>query len=1109
MRAKISSKRVTLAVGVVLLFVISAVLPSAVQALGSAGSAPIAPPSKPVPTVASFLANYSATKNALAHTLSAYPALTASPRSAAEFESVFNATMSGATAVDRWVNWQAAYAYYDSIRGGVSSKAEAWALLNASGLMPAQGSGLQIVATILLFAAIGCVIGFAVGGPIGCLVGALVAAFLVGIAILLSFFNQNNFQRTSAALQARTMLGAMADVLELNTNSTRNELNALNLTAIALSYQTASLALTQLPNATFNIPLDLLQSGLIPQLVTVLNADAIDIAGIIANGVNQFGAVFGATGYYGAQGIVCQLLVGGGGSTYYSYYPLASPDAHGGYSATNGNDCLSETGTPQIASWVGSAGGGLLVQPPTTTGQAAGEYYLTANSPIEVATITGNPPQSVGYGYPYVLLQFQPIAGTGGTWLNESVPVASNGQPTWNFTGTTGVYFLSALDCQTATTNPASCFAQSFTTTGVAFLQLSGAFPLNSATRSVSELSGWYVADDQYNAKNDYLLFVCGTNLSGAEAYDLGTTVQFNLANQGWQTPQVGTCGSSDGYLLTELTNLEVGAGNVADAYWTFLRAQGYTNVNQVPAKCVVPDITNALPPTMTAQQLAQLGIVNLTRLYYAYLLQLGFTFNSSYALNSGTFCGKHLNTNGFGSIFGAPLPVNATGDIFVPNAGASLVTAAAITETNSSGQQTSGTTISKTISVTKYQTVVVDGVTNGASGTVSQTGTSEGAFGHAAHVEMDGAGAWSDVWVQNITATGSETVTVNAPSAALMIEVYVLTGAKGTWTTLATSSLATTPTTESWTASPSSFALVFLTPQLSAGGIGVTYPAGWHNASYVGTQGETAIATGIDTMLGSGAGSALLSWTPSKTASIAVVAFPTGGRALVTQNIATPSTWNITGVEFMLIPSAASIVVGMNAVWELPFANPSEILVAGNAQNQSIAFFGGAPIGFLFRQIGNSTVLTGSPYPVLTNHSLDAVGTAVYVQTCAVQNPNGKYTNYTSVCPFNKTVINFWWTNFTCLILGQCSGPAAPSLLSSACAGTAGLTAWYDSWVGGIVNAIGGGLAGVPVLGLVSCGIGWLIALVGVIVVILLVAWGIVSVYRIVRGRPRPMEED
>lgn len=1034
-------------------------------------ASPLASPST-VPTPPSS----SPALNAL---LAPYSYLSEWPTSTQALIDTFDRAMPFDTNLNGVIPWGAFMEILNESRAGTLTQAKAAAILVA-----ATGGGIDLEGALFIVG-VSTAVGCAVGAVIGCLAGAIVGAAIVGFDLLLNYYNGGNYERASAVIQADTMLGSLANVLALNENATRTEEAALNLTSVALDYQAANAALLQLGNASFNPQLDAIQSDLLPGIYSVFEADILDIQGIIVAEFNQFDNTFGGNGFYGAQGIVCQFVskYQPGGGFYVGEQSFAAPYVDGGYSGNVGG-CLGESGTPSwgVYSSAGTAGSaaGIQVNLHNGFGTSGSPSYIQHDSPLFFGGGTSTST------YPWTTIQLRPLLGFGTSWFNVSGQV---GQVV-NYTGPTGAYYISSEECTSAVI--ATC-----TAVGGATRQVTSGnvWPVIGANLATVSIGGWFnVTTDTpdnglvpiYNA-----VWEC---TSGASV--LTTAFAVNTGSNGGLSAGVNACGAGTDYLATELNNILIGAENVAGTYWSFLTNQGYTSESQVPARCIVPTVSDALP-SWTPQQLAEAGVANLTKIYYAYLLQLGYTFNASASLTNVNFCGAHVKTpvGGWASLFGAPLPVNATGDIYIPNATGQTPPGSTPTlkQTVVGTGYGSAEGLAPLTTVTTHEVIVVVA----ASYEASVTSVNDSLGNTFAKMSVgNGAGGYAAVFVDNATTAAGSTdyLTVHAGSATYWgVVAYLFKASEvynvswGPWENPPPSASKVTWASPSGSLSISGlvgtggpFSNVTV-PSAATACVNATDAAKAQTmaCSYATTSTPTSHVWGFGT---SGWGTSF---------GISVTA---GGGGPAIENISNPLTWNLTNVEFTIVPGVASMTVGMNAVWSLAYDNPSSILVAGTANDTALPVFGGAPFGFLSNVEGNSSVQwNGSAYPAHTSSALLGNGYAVDILTCQVTQPSGSVSTYVSACPFQRDTLVGYYTNYTCLVFGDCATPPIPAPAGSGCGGP------YLSWLAG---PIAGPLESIPILGSVGCALAEVIAVIILIVIVIVVVWAVAAIVRAARGR-------
>jgi len=561
--------------------------------------------------------------------------------------------------------WAAITSAAKVAQGGGSEAAVRAALEQAPQFNPATSSSdeLGIAITFIL---VGLVIGCAVGGAIGCLIGAVAGGIVAAIVILVgNLMNQYNAQRAAAGVEMETIMGGLQNVLLTQETATKTLLNDLNATYTALTWEAANAALTQLGNSTFNYALDAFQSGILPQLASTVNGVIGNMAGAVAAYLNGTGALYGPNGFYGTQGIACTISINAP-----FINTISDPNLYSGYSASS--PCFAETGTVGNEQWSGTANP--TVSPGVYPGQAmsyglggghhdlATEYYIPHDTYIDQAYMAWVAHPTSGI----VGLQFIPASGIGSpTWYNYTTNNSA-----FEFTGPSGIYYVNEL---------AGCVSYVFSTCQTPNLNVAGdanavpigvsVLPVNPTTAAATSLAASFnltgpVSGDHFNSVG----VGCGT--------PFGVTISAPHTN----ALPIQPCGPSENYTITQMSTMLQAAVNVGDAYWAFLRAQGYYNELQIPSRCVLPNPADIIAPNVNGgyAYLASLNLTSLLALYYGYLGSLSATFNATANLTTYGFCDHTVVCpNGSTDLtacegvvgLGRNVPVLALGDIYVPPA--------------------------------------------------------------------------------------------------------------------------------------------------------------------------------------------------------------------------------------------------------------------------------------------------------------------------------------------------------------------------------------------------------------------------------------------------------
>lgn len=505
------------------------------------------------------------------------------------------------------------------------------------GVIIAGGIGAGITCAVLaaLSAGIGCAL----------LIAAIGAAVLYGLLT----GNQAGNLVALASNWANAMYQDYLALQEVETNSTKNTLNALNLTGVALSYEASSAALLQLPNATFSGLLDCAQSSICAQLTTPSMADEFTVASIFNTRSNWFSSEMGPSGTYGSAGAACQLVAAplnsadhsfanAGGSAIYS--PNLVSGWTGGWSS--GMTCATSSGSATTYLMNGATYPVTrFTNSSSNIGQVAvetGDFYVLHGAPVVWADSSNTAqPKSAK-----IIFHGEPNTGLG--YYNFTLGVGAG----VNFTGPSGAYSV------TVAGNPVNTVAP------VLGLGM-GALPLTSAS-ALGSAESIFLNTTQVDGSG----VQHGSTIAGFVPAEVGAGCAAAACVGLGSVPSIMFSAGPQSHLLFWLYTLAHNAENIGQTYWTFLRNLGYTQINQVPANCVIPSPGAILPPNTPPSILANLTVNATLQLYYTYLNGLGYTFNVSNALTVGTFCGKHPHL-AIGQLPWSIFPINATGSIYVP----------------------------------------------------------------------------------------------------------------------------------------------------------------------------------------------------------------------------------------------------------------------------------------------------------------------------------------------------------------------------------------------------------------------------------------------------------
>lgn len=461
----------------------------------------------------------------------------------------------------------------------------------------------------------------------------LAAVVAVGVIALYEFFFGSDAASqlaASAANLGKRMVLDGAYEFNLQANATVNVLNALNLTANALGYEAAAGALSQLPNSSFNGPLDLVQSGIADQLASEMWANGESAASIYGNLVNGFDVEEGSSD---SSGFTCPLSDNGGflnSGTVSGFQapgtgtPICPQSSPASFTFPYGAEYPTAEGYAMGAVTSGNCGG-----PPV---------YLNPGMPMFVAKTGGSPTNLTAI--------FQPVSGSN-HWFNVTAG-AVHEIVNFTFAGKEQGYRV--------------CDA-----TSGAVLYPEWSFPLNGIAEGGVDTAPFNLifvssggSSNEFGNGTAIISQGCPQKETSGGSFDVG-------ANEFGGPPTCAHGVPGDQTFGRWLWAIASSAEVVGQTYWTFLRALGYTSISQVPANCIIPTPSQLLPPTIPVSDLSSLNVSTLLTVYYATLFGLGKTFNATNALTVSNFCGKHVTWNQGNSTLG--FGTYAYGFVYVPGA--------------------------------------------------------------------------------------------------------------------------------------------------------------------------------------------------------------------------------------------------------------------------------------------------------------------------------------------------------------------------------------------------------------------------------------------------------
>jgi len=423
---------------------------------------------------------------------------------------------------------------------------------------------------------------------LGCLAAVAIGVIILGIEYFLGLNAAN-----AAAEAANTAGQAIIHAYQLamfTLAGSRVEIQSLiNLTVQAFGYAAAAAALLQIGNATWNGPLDIVQSGIASNLSAEVAGFGLQEAAIWASTLSSFSITLGDSD---SSGYGCELL---GGTNYGNTTITAGAATATCGAATSGS----------FAEPYGTVSSGF----PFATGADVGGVLYIAKG----AEVWGSQTASQGSTTLWSPLSNKTV--TISTWTkNFTMPAGDE----WRINATSNAY--STIICEV-------CMALNLgTKIGTQGTQFDPSFPLqfNAATNNIG------VAGE---------VSIGGGGVRIASNGEAGACSSYGdlIAVTYFACPADNYLGTGSALGQDELFAFT--AQGIGQTYWQFLHLLGYFSVGAIPARCIIPT-PNTVLQGVPYTELEGQNTTFLFNLYLTYLNQLGFTYNAtSYVLNSTTFC--------------------------------------------------------------------------------------------------------------------------------------------------------------------------------------------------------------------------------------------------------------------------------------------------------------------------------------------------------------------------------------------------------------------------------------------------------------------------------------
>ena len=522
-----------------------------------------------------------------------------------------------------------------------------------TGIALAGAGGIIAVGAACAIATAGvCGVAIAIGA-----LGFLLVSYLGGLWA-------NNSDTQSAHNALSVILAGLGEAADVEALAVKNLVNALNLTEVAMEYEASAAALSQLPNATWNGPLDLTQSYLAQQLETVFAADEETLASITE--VTAFltdeveGLQNGGSNYCPTD-VVTSYPIGPRGSSLFGF-PGGSGSGAESCGTTPSTWYLLEgevqgfwSGYPLVT----PSGNGLTFCGPWDDLPACPDMYFAPSfEPGAVDNVTVMDLSDSGGCTDSYTVSFIPSGNQKAPWVNISAShdlidhtLSLNGSYQVAYEGTLAsgchlyAYFSMAIP---VTQSTLTAYDAPTGTTAPAVYDMPGVAENSTAVAPgdfvpLADLD-WVPSFDLANAQTTIDLWDNAGGCPCVNIYGGNTAANENgsLANAEMEYPS-STQANLGLYLWTLMSNAE----NVAHSYWAYLHYLGYYSIGAVTPACLILSPGSLFPPNLTPQELQNLTPTEIEELYYQYMYELAKDYNDTDGLNITNFCGAKVSPPG------------------------------------------------------------------------------------------------------------------------------------------------------------------------------------------------------------------------------------------------------------------------------------------------------------------------------------------------------------------------------------------------------------------------------------------------------------------------------
>ena len=487
-------------------------------------------------------------------------------------------------------------------------------VLTEFGLTAAGYNFYCVGSSLVAGAALGAAIG-SLGGPVGTAFGGLAGLIAGGVGAYYGCqeaANSINDLGKQYAVWAASQISAFGNEVNLTTAAYQSLASALNLSTVGWERAADHAALAQLGQPSFNISLDLYDSGIYQNLAPVVSAYQDEI---MSAEVAQMSAMNGV-GYTN------------------EYYNSLTPNLQW------------MTGTGSTVLWEPRAGSASITGLGASITPGNGEIYVPGpvsyapNGVVLQCTIqTYSCPSSIDFWNEETH-----------TWSNLTAEACN---PNNDFQG-----YLESCNLGYPASSGYTYYVKSPTSCQCTVIVPDGQ-PAPTAANS-----GWSIMGEISTAPTSGGLAYNVTDIPPSGSYYLSYTEGSGPATTVTYAQFTDPIPLGGNTLTQWITSIEWQAAQNAEAYWQFLHNAGFTSESSIPPDCIVPAPYIALPSAVSETDL------NASEWYDLYLASLeGMASFYNTSLSGTSFCGTQaVQQWSMGTTVWGNLYLNATGFVYLTN---------------------------------------------------------------------------------------------------------------------------------------------------------------------------------------------------------------------------------------------------------------------------------------------------------------------------------------------------------------------------------------------------------------------------------------------------------